>query len=278
MIIKNNTRFVTGIHREIELRLVTSSVTLPRSLIHVKDYKIPLGSICRALKLMDNNKLLVGCSSYLGEYNLVAKKVTRSLHNSHNILSVDLNAEMSEIYFSQTSSVWSAAPNLDTKSKLIPDTDVYGTLCVAGKYILRCSNNDNRIMIFNTEIKEKQDYSLAEHAGGQIHSICSAPDDSILTLDGNKGIVCCYKLQENAPPILRWKCAGITGGYAICTDDQGLVYVSTHKKLYVILKGKGKWIARAFAWFSTDDILQLLLCSIQEWYVIFPGSIRLFCF
>lgn len=120
-----------------------TSVTLPRSLNHVGDYKIQLGSYCRALKLIVKNELLFGSSTYLGEYDLEAKKINRSLKMSGNVLSLDLNALNSDVCYAKDYSVWSATLNLDTSSELSAFTDANGRLCVSGKYVLRCANSNN---------------------------------------------------------------------------------------------------------------------------------------
>lgn len=121
-----------------------------------------------------------------------------------------------------------------------PDSWKGGTsLCASGNDVVVCNSSDNQVVVVvNRNRAIGTVYKLAEHEGGYIRSICSAPDDSFLTLDGNKGIVRCYKLYEKTTPTLGWMCSDISKGYSICSDNQGLVNVNDEGKLHIMFEGR----------------------------------------
>lgn len=239
------------------------------TLTHMYNITIPKGSCCRSLALAEENKLVAACSNHLVMYDLTTKKtpcINSNASGSNNIQSIDLLKEHSQVYSLNWYGVVNCLPkDLSSRSAIFSDAPCRGRLCVTGKFVTMCDSKGNCVLIYNTKTMEKRSYDLAEHAGGRIHSICSAPDDSILTLDGVKGIVCCHRLHENTTPTLRWACTAITGGYAICSDDQGFVYVSAEGRLYVLLEGKHSILIRLtlsiFRRLSPTQVLQVLILN-----------------
>ena len=107
-----------------------------------------------------------------------------------------------------------------------------------GNILAVCGSYNTGITLF-TIILEKKSHS--HHTRIWSDTLCTHPDGDICLLDTKNSKVCKYRVYEEKDPQLVWECNGVELGYAICCDEQGLIYVSSAgKMLYVINSGESK--------------------------------------
>lgn len=159
-------------HRELDIKFVPL-VTVPQSLTHMEDFTVQLGSYCRTLKLVEEDKILVGCSSSLGVYDLALKTITNSFSCNSNIQSVEFNTEHSQVFYLQRNQkVCRDIESFTNRSELFTSPNLgLSRLSVTENYVAVCYSKGNQILIYNSTTKEQRRYSLSGHEGGQIRSI-----------------------------------------------------------------------------------------------------------
>ena len=110
---------------------------------------------------------------------------------------------------------------------------------LSGNILAVCGSYNTGITLFTLFLKKSRTRIIP--GSGQIRSICTHPDGDICLLDTKNSKVCKYRVYEEKDPQLVWECNGVELGYAICSDEQGLIYVFlAGKMLYVINSGESK--------------------------------------
>ena len=210
-------------------------VAVPKSLQHIKDLNVTIGTFCRAVHHTKNGDLIVGSSCSIALYDgNFTKLYSTGRETSSNVCSVMQQKDGTILAFFSNGTLLTLSPSLE-KRKETP-TGGYKKSALSGNILTICGPNITGMKLFNIQTNNHRTYSIP--GSGQIHSVCTHPDEDICLLDAKNSKVRKYRIYEEMGPQLVWECNGVEQGYAICCDEQGLTYVSAAgKKVYVINSG-----------------------------------------
>ena len=116
------------------------------------------------------------------------------------------------------------SPSFEQRKETPTGTGGNNRSALSGNILAVCGSEIIGLKLFDVRTKNSRTQSIP--GSGVIHSICTHPDGDICLLDSQNGKVCKYRVYEETDPQLVWECNGVEQGYAICYDEQGLMYVS----------------------------------------------------
>jgi len=207
-------------------------VTVPSSLTFISEHETY--SQCLAACYKQNGDLLVGTSDGL--------HVFRRGGNWVNLCSTGVYSVASVIEHHQNVFILHTANNTD-----IVEMCLAGDITKKKKLFQfpRTSNSapvmtvsDRYVVVENPDTDQLIIYDFISQQTGKINSLNLlglqfGPDSSLLGACGSK--LKKYKI-ENGELVELWTCDDIKDGYSLCTDSDGLIYVTAKflKKIYVV--------------------------------------------
>ena len=100
------------------------------------------------------------------------------------------------------------------------------------------SDTDTEITIYNMSTKMQRTHKIENT---RLTSICYEEEGAILAVDHERGILYKYRasVEEGTTVEIEWKCEGIDGAFAVCMDEDGVIFVAGNKqKIYIVNDGE----------------------------------------
>jgi len=207
-------------------------VTVPYSLTFISEHKTT--SQCMSACYKQNGDLLVGADGGLyvlrrGESKLSLcrtdiKSVTSVVEHHHNvfILHAVNNTDIVETCM---------ADDITKRKELFQfhrTNNTAAVMAVSDRYVVVTNPDTNQLIIYDFTSQQTQRTNWLYSTGLQF-----LPDGCLFEVAGGK--LKKYKI-ENRQLVELWTCDDLKGGYSLCTDSNGFIYVSIRslKKIYVV--------------------------------------------
>jgi len=173
-------------------------------------------------------QLLSGDGNELTEYSTSEKYVTAVVETLQNVFILHRESDISKVEMC-------FAGDITKRQQLFQfDRTSLGVtvMAVSDRYVV-VNNPDTRQLILYDFITKQTETIHPDVYSFGLHFL---PDGHLLGAGGNKLIK--YKI-ENGKLSTVWTCDDVTDGYSVCTDSNGLIYVSgkSLKSLYIISSG-----------------------------------------
>jgi len=173
-------------------------------------------------------QLLSGDGNELTEYSTSEKYVTAVVETLQNVFILHRESDISKVEMC-------FAGDITKRQQLFQfDRTSLGVtvMAVSDRYVV-VNNPDTRQLILYDFITKQTETIHPDVYSFGLHFL---PDGHLLGAGGNKLIK--YKI-ENGKLTTVWTCDDVTDGYSVCTDSNGLIYVSgkSLKSLYIISSG-----------------------------------------
>ena len=211
-------------------------VNTPTSLTFISEH--PTDFYCYSADYREDGDLLLGCGDGLRllrredmqmiRYNTNARGVTSAIEHHRNVfvLHKDGNTVIVEM----------CLPGVTQKNKLfeLQRTDNTASfLAVSDKYVVAINPDNNQLVLYNFLTKQTTTLTL-ELAPWDVYFLLDG-DLLVLSRSQYKSLTR-YRIENNQLTKV-WTCEDLTDGHSVCTDSDGLIYVSTRNKrkiLYVL--------------------------------------------
>jgi len=209
-----------------------SLVTVPSSLTFISEHKT--SSQCVSTCYKQNGDLLVGTDGGLyvlrrGESKVSLCRtgfdsVTSVVEHHQNVFILHKNGNIFKVEMCLAGDI--------TKRKQLfqfhRTNNTAPVLAVSDKYVVVKNPDTKDLLVYDFTSQQTEKISSMNLFGLQFE-----PDSNLLGVCGSK--LQKYKI-DNGELVELWTCDDIIDGYSLCTDSNGLIYVTTSilKKIYVI--------------------------------------------
>jgi len=234
------TRFTSYIEGEERSRLLNVSlVTVPCSLTFISEHETVWW--CYSANHRQDGDILIGTydgiqllsrdGNELSEYSTREEKVSGVIETPQNVFILHLEGDICKVDMC-------LAGDITKRQQLFQfdrTTRGVAVMAVYGRYVV-VKNPDTKQLIIYDFITKQTDTIRPDVLPFGLQFL---PDGHLLGVGGGKLIK--YKV-ENGNLTTVWTCDGVTRGYGVCTDSNGLIYVCANNnvKAVYIISPKGK--------------------------------------
>ncbi|KAF6033440.1 hypothetical protein EB796_008252 [Bugula neritina] len=219
---------------QITSRLLNVSlVTLPCSLTFISKHET--NGQCVAAHHRQDGDILIGTDNgiqllsrdgnELSEYSTSVKKVTGVIETPQNVFILHREGDISKVEMC-------LAGDITKRQQLFQfdrTSNTGAVMAVSDRYVAVNHPDTRQLIIYDFITKQTETI----HPDVPLLGLHFLPDGHLLGVGGGKLMK--YKV-ENGKLTTVWTCDGVTDGYSVCTDANGLIYVSGQslKSLYII--------------------------------------------
>jgi len=213
--------------------LNVSLVTIPSSLTFISEHETD--GACYSANHRQDGDILIGThngiqllsrdGNELSEYSSSEKVVTGVIETPQNVFILHRESDISKVEMCLAGDI--------TKRQQLFQFDRTGNgaavMSVSDRYVVVNHPDTKQLIIYDFITKQTETI----HPDVYLFGLHFLPDGHLVGPGGYKLIK--YKI-ENGKLTTVWTCDGVTDGYSVCTDANGLIYVSGKglKSLYII--------------------------------------------
>jgi len=215
-------------------RLNIGLVTVPSSLTFISEHETD--GQCLAAHYRQNGDILIGThngiqllsrdGNEMSEYSTSEKRVSGVIETSQNVFIIQKKGDISKVEMCLTDDITKRQELLQF-DRTSNDAAI---MAVSDRYVVVNHPDTKQLIIYDFITKKTQ---TLIHSGLFPFGLHFLPDGHLLV--AGKGKLRNYKI-ENQKLTTVWTCDGVTDGRSVCTDSDGLIYVSGKclKSLYII--------------------------------------------
>ena len=231
-----NTRNVSGIDSILGIKLVN----LPTRLTFTSE--IDTTGCCYSTLYRSNGDLLLGCNDGVRLFDRTTRKVSYyEFVPNYGVDSSVAEFKRNIFILQKHGDSYRMMEYMANSShglvlfELIQSEPSPPLFAVSEKYLTVASHYQSAILLFDFDTKRLQTvFRTDDKAKGMTFL-----RGDLLCVYHDR--VCKYRLKGETPTTI-WTCGGLASARNVCTDDDGLIYVSTSKKIIYIISPQGTYL------------------------------------
>ena len=209
-------------------------------MVYEDRYRTPKGNKCRAICINENHEIIVSCDQYLAHYTKDMEESAIAYLTNKILSMAALPAGELLVLLNDGEVLKLEHPYADGGDGFL---EICNATCIAvsndNLCILARTDDVDEITVYNLVTKVQKSH-IFENT--KFVSITCHFDGDILALDQQEGTLHKYAItsDQDSVPKLMWSCNGLTGAYAVCTDQKDLIYVVANGQFIYIINDEGE--------------------------------------